>query len=129
VKYNAATPRTTLNIPVAFSFNHLYFNALYFNGFYISMPAYFNVHIFQFLMKGGSSLRDTKLFECPALAIASLTLMKGGSSLRYTTLIEYPAGTIDGRGKLTLQYYIDQMPGTRNRFALPARPCLSYCCT
>jgi hypothetical protein len=39
--------RTTLNIPMAFSFNHLYFNCLYFNGFYISTADYFNVHIFQ----------------------------------------------------------------------------------
>jgi hypothetical protein len=47
-----ATRHTTLNIPLAFSFNHLYFNCLYFNGFYIS-TADFNVHIFHFLMRGG----------------------------------------------------------------------------
>jgi hypothetical protein len=51
-----------------------YFNGLYFNGFFISTAAYFNDHIFHFLMRGGSSLRDTTLFECPARAVASLRL-------------------------------------------------------
>jgi hypothetical protein len=54
----------------------------------ISTAAYFNVHIFQFLMRGGSSLCDTMLFECQARSIASLTLMKGRSSLRDTRLIK-----------------------------------------
>jgi hypothetical protein len=37
------------------------FNGLYFNGFYTSTAGYFNVHIFQLLMRGGSSLRVTTL--------------------------------------------------------------------
>jgi hypothetical protein len=48
---DAATRRTTLKIPMAFSLNHPYFNGLYFNGLYISTAAYFNVLLFQFLMR------------------------------------------------------------------------------
>jgi hypothetical protein len=33
------------------------------------------------------------------------------------------------RGKLALQYNVVSMPGVSDRFALPARLCLSYCLT
>jgi hypothetical protein len=78
----------------AFSFNQLYLNGLSFNSFYSAMEAYFNVRIFQFLMRQRSSLCNTTLFECLAGAIASLTLMRGGSTLGDTTLIECPARVI-----------------------------------
>jgi hypothetical protein len=35
----------------------------------------------------------------------------------------------DKTGKLASRYYVVRMPGARDRFALPARLCLSYCLT
>jgi hypothetical protein len=60
ISYDAAARHTTRKIPMAFSFNPLYFNCLYFSGVYFSTAGYFNAHIFQCLMRGGSSQRIIK---------------------------------------------------------------------
>jgi hypothetical protein len=87
--YDAATRDTTLNIPMSFSFNHLYFNCLYFNG------RLFQCSYISTSGERGSSLPDTTLFECPVCE-------------------RHRFAHTDERGKLALRYYIDQIPGARD---------------